>query len=76
MTNILFHTIYHCILQVYTADLEHGKEVAELSLTIEKLQNDLAEQERKLNERIQEQDTLISTLQKEKIKIQVIKRFY
>lgn len=52
-------------------DLDHRKEVAELSSAIEKLQSDLTEQERRLNEKIQEQDNLISTLQKDKIKMQV-----
>lgn len=52
-------------------DLDHRKEIAELSSTIEKLQSDLTEQERRLNEKIQEQDNLISTLQKDKIKMQV-----
>lgn len=63
--------LYFNVLQVYTANLEHQKEVSTLSSTIEKLQNDLSDQERKLNEKIQEQDSLINTLQKEKIKMQV-----
>lgn len=64
-------TINSFFHQLYTVDLDHRKEVAELSSAIEKLQSDLTEQERRLNEKIQEQDNLISTLQKDKIKMQV-----
>lgn len=57
--------------QLYTIDLDHRKEITELTSTVEKLQSDLTEQERLLNSRIQEQDASIHTLQKEKIKLQV-----
>lgn len=57
--------------QIYSADLEHGKKVSELSSKIEELQSSLEELEKKSNEKLKEQQILIDTLQKEKIKMQV-----
>ncbi|KFM76943.1 hypothetical protein X975_00948, partial [Stegodyphus mimosarum] len=62
--------------QVYTADLEHRNEIAELSSNIEQLRADLEFQEHKLGEKIKEQEELINGLQKEKIKLQVTIKNY
>ncbi|XP_035233745.1 protein phosphatase 1 regulatory subunit 21-like, partial [Stegodyphus dumicola] len=62
--------------QVYTADLEHRKEIADLSSNIEQLRADLEFQEHKLGEKIKEQEELVNGLQKEKIKLQVAIKNY
>lgn len=62
--------------QVYTAEIEHKKAVSELSSTVEQLKLDLADQERKLNEKIQEQGTTINSLIKEKVKMQITLKNY
>ncbi|CAL1271259.1 unnamed protein product [Larinioides sclopetarius] len=57
--------------QLYTADMEQQKAISELTATIDCLQSKLADQEKKFSEKISEQEAMINSLQKEKIKMQV-----
>ncbi|GFS29031.1 protein phosphatase 1 regulatory subunit 21 [Nephila pilipes] len=57
--------------QIYAADLEQQKIISELTSTIDSLQSKLADLEKKFSEKIAEQEGMINTLQKEKIKMQV-----
>ncbi|GFY45869.1 protein phosphatase 1 regulatory subunit 21 [Trichonephila inaurata madagascariensis] len=57
--------------QIYAADLEQQKVISDLTSTIDSLQSKLSDQEKKFSEKIAEQEGMINTLQKEKIKMQV-----